>query len=89
MTLKDMVSKSGGIEIFTKNLSSELKKKVLFSHVPPSSCREMDFASRSVFWDSGCDCDCCRHMAMSAHRLHTGSSTGESRAPRDTSNNLN
>ncbi len=27
MTLKDMVSKSGGIEIFTKNLSSELKKK--------------------------------------------------------------
>ncbi len=27
MTLKDIVSKSGGIEKFTKNLSSELKKK--------------------------------------------------------------
>ncbi len=35
MTLKNIVSKTGGIENFTKNVSSELKKQmVLFSHVP-------------------------------------------------------
>ncbi len=37
MTLKNIVSKTGGIENFTKKVSSELKKKkkmVLFSHVP-------------------------------------------------------